>query len=215
MIIVDVDGADLVVRIGTREVLASGAENAYQVQFVFDTDWDGLTKTAVFKCGPDEKDTTVSIILDATNTCEIPWEVLSIPNEELFVGVYGTKGRTVIMPTIWRSLGTVYEGADLGTDKVPTPGVYQQILSKMGDLDDLQTTDKSSLVAAINEARSTGGGGGGGGEGTFDTDESLVWVDGVLSVNRATSVDENNTLPITAAAVHTTVGNIEVLLHTI
>lgn len=39
--------------------------------------------------------------------------------------------------------------------------------------------------------------------------------DGVLSVNTTTEVEKDNTLPITAAAVHTTVGNIEVLLGTI
>ena len=50
---------------------------------------------------------------------------------------------------------------------------------------------------------------------TFTTDETLIWKDGVLSVNRATEVEKDNTLPITAAAVHTTVGNIEILLGTI
>ncbi len=49
----------------------------------------------------------------------------------------------------------------IGTDgylrsvKVPL-----EILSKIGNISDLQTTDKSSLVAAINEAATTGGGGG-------------------------------------------------------
>lgn len=50
----------------------------------------------------------------------------------------------------------------IGTDgylrsvKVPL-----DILGKIGDINDLQTVDKSSLVAAINEAAQTGGGGGG------------------------------------------------------
>lgn len=38
---------------------------------------------------------------------------------------------------------------------------------------------------------------------------------GVLSVDTADAVEEDNTRPITAAAVHTTVGNIEILLGTI
>jgi hypothetical protein len=38
---------------------------------------------------------------------------------------------------------------------------------------------------------------------------------GALGVNTATEVEKDNTLPITAAAVHTTVGNIEILLSTI
>jgi broad specificity phosphatase PhoE len=38
---------------------------------------------------------------------------------------------------------------------------------------------------------------------------------GALGVNTAKEPEKDNTLPITAAAVHTTVGNIEVLLGTI
>lgn len=48
------------------------------------------------------------------------------------------------------------------------------------------------------------------------TDETLKLSEqGVLGVNTAKEVEKDNTLPITAAAVHTTVGNIEVLLGTI
>lgn len=53
------------------------------------------------------------------------------------------------------------------------------------------------------------------GEIVLQTDETLSYKNGVLSVNRATEVEADNTLPITAAAVHTTVGNIEILLETI
>lgn len=43
----------------------------------------------------------------------------------------------------------------------------------------------------------------------------LVTAQGVLSVDKATSVEEDNTRPITAAAVFTEVGNIDALLQTI
>ena len=49
----------------------------------------------------------------------------------------------------------------------------------------------------------------------FTTDETLSLKDGVLSVNTAQEPEPDNTLPITSAAVHTTVGNIEILLQTI
>jgi len=42
--------------------------------------------------------------------------------------------------------------------------------------------------------------------------ENLKITDGVLSVDTATAVEGDNTKPITSAAVHTEVGNIEVLL---
>lgn len=50
---------------------------------------------------------------------------------------------------------------------------------------------------------------------SFTTDETLRLENGVLGVNTANSVADNNSLPITAAAVYTTVGNIEVFLRTI
>ncbi len=49
---------------------------------------------------------------------------------------------------------------------------------------------------------------------SITTNETLTYKDGVLSVNTADAVGDN-TLPITAAAVNTTVGNIEILLKTI
>ena len=49
----------------------------------------------------------------------------------------------------------------------------------------------------------------------FETDETLSLKDGVLSVNTADVAEKDNTLPITSAAVHTQIGNIEVLLRTI
>lgn len=49
----------------------------------------------------------------------------------------------------------------------------------------------------------------------FEPDETLTLKNGILSVNTTTKVEENNTLPITSAAVNATVGNIEVILGTI
>lgn len=50
---------------------------------------------------------------------------------------------------------------------------------------------------------------------TFVPDETLTLQNGILSVNTAKEPDPNNTLPITSAAVASTVGNIEILLKTI
>ena len=49
----------------------------------------------------------------------------------------------------------------------------------------------------------------------FTTDKSLTLKDGVLSVNTTDDAEEDNTLPISSAGVHTQIGNIEVLLKTI
>ena len=50
---------------------------------------------------------------------------------------------------------------------------------------------------------------------TAVSDETIKIQNGVMSVNTAKSVEEDNNLPVTSAAVHTTVGNIEVLMKTI
>lgn len=57
---------------------------------------------------------------------------------------------------------------------------------------------------------------GSGGGISFETDATLtLGEDGILRVNTTNAVEEDNTLPITSAAVHATVGNISALLDTI
>lgn len=56
---------------------------------------------------------------------------------------------------------------------------------------------------------------GGGGGYTFTLDDTLRLQDGVLGVNTANAPEQDNTLPITSAAVAATVGNIEAILKTI
>lgn len=55
----------------------------------------------------------------------------------------------------------------------------------------------------------------GSGASEFETDETLKFENGVLSVNTTSTMEENNTLPITSAAVYTVVGNINAILDTI
>lgn len=107
-------------------MVTSGSVNVYLVQFAFSADWDELDKTAVFRAG----DTKISVVLDATNRCQIPWEVLENRGRPLEAGVYGTKNGTVVLPTIWATLGTIKEGASPGENtQPPTPDVYSQILA--------------------------------------------------------------------------------------
>ena len=54
-----------------KEPITSGSANTYRVQFEFSPDWDGLTRTACFRSGGQ----TISVLLDETGRCVIPWEV--------------------------------------------------------------------------------------------------------------------------------------------
>lgn len=53
-------------------------------------------------------------------------------------------------------------------------------------------------------------------DGSFSLGHALMWDEqGRLAVQVADAAEADNTLPITAAAVHTELGNIEILLQTI
>lgn len=191
------------------ELLTSGSVNVNTVSIEFSADWEGLSRVAVFASST----TQISIALDSTNQCMIPWECLVAPNLNLRVGVYGMQGTTIVLPTIWASLGVIRPGVTTGAEpSPPTPDAYQKVLAEIGNLADLATENKSSLVAAINEVHDTGGGGGM----NYRIGHGLK-VTGVntLEVDTAEEAEQDNTLPITSAAVYTTVGNIEILLETI
>lgn len=156
------------------ELLTAGMSKAVTVQFVFSPDWDGLTKTAVFTNGR----TTVDVL--AANwdgdTVDVPPEVLAVPGRYVRVGVYGTNASGVVLPTVWVSLGKVQPAAEPSGDPSadPTLPVWAQLQEQIGDLNDLETYNKETLVAAINEARQSGGGGSGGGIQSAQIDEIRV-----------------------------------------
>ena len=195
------------------ELLTAGMSKAVTVQFVFSPEWDGLTKTAVFSNGK----TTVDVL--AANwdgdTVLVPHEVLAVPGRHARVGVYGADESSVVLPTVWVSLGKVQPGADPSGDASADPSlpIWAQLQKQIGDLDDLQTYNKGNLVDAINEARSSGGSGGGGY--TIGDGLKLDAATNTLSVDTAAAVEKDNTKPVTSAAVYTEVGNINALLATI
>ena len=183
-----------------------------QCEFVFDEAWDGLAKTAVFQAGSEKRD-----VLLTGDTCTVPWEVLKTAGYQLVIGVYGSNAEgTLVIPTVYAMCGGIASGADPSgdTETDPTLPIWAQIQALIGDLADLETEAKNNLVSAINEAEQTGRG--------SATAEKLGLVrigknltitkDGVLSVDTADAVEKDNTKPVTSAAVHVEIGNIEVLL---
>lgn len=113
-----------------REPVTSGSVNVYPVRFGFSEDWAGLEKAAVFRAG--EK--TISILLDETGECVVPWEVLAVPGRRLEAGVYGTRGTEVVLPTVWADLGYIETGTAPGEEaRPPAPGLWQQELERKGD----------------------------------------------------------------------------------
>lgn len=121
-----------------------------------------------------------------------------------------------VIPRITTNVAHISVAPTGGTEGNPfpiiPPTVEERLRADMGNLADLTTEDKSSLVAAINEVRQTGGGG------TAYTIGHGLKLDAetnTLSVDTADKMEQDNTLPITSAAVYVEVGNINALLKTI
>ena len=85
----------------------SGSVGLYSIDFSFSDDWEGFSKTAIFRNRYSSE--TFSVPLEE-DSCEIPEEMLYVPNE-FVVGVYGEKG-SMRKPTTWSSPIIVEEGAD-------------------------------------------------------------------------------------------------------
>lgn len=147
--------------------------NAVLCRFSFSSDWVGLRKTVVFTNGIETRDVILS-----EDECYIPHEVLATPRVRVRVGVYGTNGDQLVLPTIWADLGRVHDAAEPSDDPSvdPTLPIWAGILNNIGDLSDLLTKNKESLVDAVNEVVQNGGGGTGGGI-SSDTISSIQVMD--------------------------------------
>lgn len=213
MFILYADKNKLTVR--KRVAVTSGSVNVYPVRFEFSPDWDGLQKTAVFRAGNG----SVSLLLDESGETAIPWEVLQRPNLQLQAGIYGSLGEDVILPTVWVPLGIILQGTTPGENaRPPTPEVWQQALEQglAGKADAINYTETGELglfsgKRLLSSVPLLGGGGGP----SWGIGHGLKIVDGNLSVNAVDDFSGDNTLPMTAAGVQTTVGNIEAILATI
>ena len=209
MFVLCADKTRLTVR--QREPVTSGSVNVYEARFEFSEDWDGLTRTAVFRAGPASR----SVLLDDSNACVVPWEVLEHhhPLTRLMAGVYGTRDGDVVLPTVWASLGVIQEGAaPRGDVRPPTPELWQQALDGKQD----RLTGLPGQVVGFDEAGNAVPQDAAPGGGTaYQFGHGLKQTGNLVSVDTADGFDGDNTLPITAAAVQAAVGNIETLLETI
>ena len=186
-------------------IVVADSINYLTAKFTFDPDWTGRTVTAYFVCG------------DKAITAELTdGEITAAQGINLTAGRWelklsGIKGDSRV------TAGPVqFDVLPFGAAEGELPDIsltqYEHILAKIGDMDELTTEDKSSLVAAINEVRQTGGGG------TAYTIGHGLKLDAetnTLSVDTADKMEQDNTLPITSAAVYVEVGNINALLKTI
>lgn len=222
-------------------LIASDSVNYLEAKFFFSgKEWNRSVKTAYFS----NSETVIPVILIDDTIKKEAGLNLTVGDWQLCVsGVYeGTRVTTNICTFHVVPFGK--------TNGEPLPDITQtqaeQILSMIGDMSDLDTNAKDTLVNAINEAAKSGGSGGGGTSESITisvngeeiepdsrnnievpVDEKIgeylqrnlgngLKLDGsVLSVDTANAVEQDNTKPVTSAAVHVELGNIDAILKTI
>lgn len=136
-----------IIKITDRPRKVTSGTVGLKAQFSFDSKWDGLSKTAIFRACTEKR---VLTCIDSEVT--VPWEVLKKPGAWLSVGVYGTNVEgTIVIPTIWANAFLIVEGttADGDPSTEHTPGVWEQMSAKIEELKE----------AVENGGGSTGGGG--------------------------------------------------------
>lgn len=124
-------------------LVTSGSLNAFSVQFKFNEEWDGMTKFATFRI---KGQPIIEILLDETNICDIPWELMKDPGVQIQVGAYGIKigdDKHIRLPTTWINLQNVSEGVLFGTEgREPTPDIYEQFVEALNKIPKPMTIDE-------------------------------------------------------------------------
>ena len=143
--------------------VVSDSINYLTAKFLFRTNgWDGCVKTAYFTQGTTAK----AVVL--TNDQILESDGLNLSAGTWKVKLTGVRGTTRIT-TNAVDLRVVPFGTFSGDDLPDiTPTEAEQILSMIGNLDDLSTSEKINLVAAINEIANRTGSGAGEGTSTQD-----------------------------------------------
>lgn len=141
-----------IARIIERPARITAGTVGLPIEFSFDNQWEGLSKTAVFKAGCTEM-----IVENLEVETTVPWEATANPNVWLSIGVYGVNADgSVAIPTIWANVCVISDGANPDGDvsTAPTLPVWQRLWNSIGNLLGLTTNAKGNLVEAINEVNS-------------------------------------------------------------
>lgn len=131
---IQVNCVDQVLSLTGTPTIASGGILEDYVSFKFCSQWDGFYKTAVFWRSPEGL--AYHVVLDSTNKCLIPAEVLE-EDGTVYFGVYGVNDAGVR-----RTSNVLRYTIELGVITVntqpsdPTPDVYTQILESLAALGD-------------------------------------------------------------------------------
>ena len=135
-------------------ILADGTAKKVKFRISADADWDGLAITAVFRLvNPVYTDARSVVIGDIAAAYDVPAEVLH--DGYLYIGAIGVSDNGQVRLTTARMDVPirVYQSEDdaAASSGIITPSVADQINSIIGSVSNLDTKEKGSIVAAINE----------------------------------------------------------------
>ena len=162
-----------------------GGSQWSKIFFMFSNEWEDLRKIAQFRQG----ELKINVDIDSNNFCYVPNEMLPDMCGELSIVGYPQDTASAVVATANSLMLNFVQGFKSGGDPAvpPTPDLYQKLLKEF--------------------AESGGGTGYAIGHGLrLDVETNT------LSVDTADKMEQDNTLPITSAAVYVEVGNINALL---
>ena len=138
-------------------LLTSGSAGVYEVSICADSHWDGLALEAVFVAAPASWPAAQNAAVIRRSAAvvdgvaQVPADVLSKSGYMLYAGLSGTAGDMEKNSTL-ALIRRIQPGADpegSGSEDIPQTR-YLQLVEIIGSLSDLDTEEKSSLVAAVN-----------------------------------------------------------------
>lgn len=196
MPVIDVLVREKIATAAPAEIVCGNSD--YMLAFDFDEEWGEYeTKTARFAYNDQYQD----VVFDGAE-CAMP----VISNTTICqVGVFAGDLHTTTPALLWCKKSILCDG---GSPADPSEDVYAQIMEKINHL---EGADPEDIARAVEEYMAENP------VQVFNIGDGLKLdtETNTLSVDTATEVEQDNTKPITSAAVYATVGNIEVLLGTI
>lgn len=138
MSIIQAKVIDRVIELTESPLIYSGAKNVDSIQFQFDAEWSGFTKTAVFY--HDEANQFMAQL--SNDICIIPHEVLA-KDGRLYFGVYGESGDKVITSEVITYI--VDKGVLTDPDTSDDPTFWDKLLEIKGEI--LQAKDDAHAYA--------------------------------------------------------------------
>lgn len=134
--------------------IAAQGVNENQVEFTFSSDWDGFGKTANFYLESDPE-TIYPSLVDANGFAPIPYEITSGAGR-ICLGVSGVKDDVVKTTEILKY--KIVKGLYYVETSAPSPGIYEQILTAMSELQTNQAeftetirTEQTNFKKVIND----------------------------------------------------------------